>query len=235
MIDDMAESYAALERMRQELDRAQKHRTIYLVRHGSTELNDDQDCIRGWKNVPLSTKGWKEAFSLAKKLKTTNIGIIFTSDLDRAVGTANAIAGQKHVPITKTILLRPWNLGEYTGKPFKEVDDQIRRFAEELPTLAVPGGESFIDFKNRAFNGLRFALANSRGLPVVISTHHRVERLFKSTAPDQLVDLKTMFQKGEPPGGAEKVTVNLVAIAGAQPTSVYAGASVIGPDKLNGH
>lgn len=227
----MAQQYAALEQQRQDLGRNQQYRSIYLVRHASTELNDEEDCIRGWSNVPLSTKGWKESFRLAQKTKNTNIGIIFTSDFDRATGTANAIAAPLHIPVIKTELLRPWNLGVYTGKPWRQVHDQIVKAATETPTLAVPDGESFNDFRIRAFNGLRFALANSRGRPIAMVTHHRVERLFKCSSPDGEIG-SGMFEKGEPPGAAEKVTVHLAAIAGQLPASTYAGPSVIGPDTL---
>ncbi len=231
----MAQQYAALEQQRQALNNKQQYRTVYLVRHGSTELNHD-DRIRGWSNVPLSSAGWKEVFALAKKLKSSNIGIIFSSDLDRAVGTASAISAQVGgVPIIKSQLLRPWNLGSFTGQPVKEVHAEIVRLAKNAPNRAPPSGESFNQFKARAFNGVRFALANSRGKPLAIVSHHRFERLMEATAGGaKPVDFAQMFKKGDPPSNAEKISFYLPAIAGAQPTNIYAGPSVIGPDMVCG-
>ncbi len=197
-------------------------REIYLIRHGSTELNEDGR-IRGWVNVPLSDKGHKEVKSLAEKLKNTNIGVIFHSDFDRARDTAEPLAKATGAEMFSTKLLRPWNLGDYTGRSSSQVHPDIVRLAENEPDKPPKGGESFNDFLRRAKKGVRHALANSGDRPLALVTHHRVERALKAGLLSGDLDYDVMFQHGEDPAHAEKLT-----IADAE------GPSVTGPKEAKG-
>jgi broad specificity phosphatase PhoE len=52
-------------------------RAIYLIRHGATVMNRESAIgvsrARGWKNVPLSPEGRREAQWLATSLRESNI------------------------------------------------------------------------------------------------------------------------------------------------------------------
>jgi len=203
-------------------------RTIYVIRHGSTALNE-AGRSRGWSNVELSPEGREEVKRLGSKLARSNIKVIFHSDLDRATDTARAVADATGAKSYGTRLLRPWNLGDFTGRSSSEVHPKITRMAEEHPGVTLKNGESFENFKQRAFKGLHFALANSDGLPLALVTHHRVERLLQAWAAmgqprDHEIDLGVMFQHGEDPAHAEKLTLR----------DVPEGANVKGPDRADG-
>src|SRR5689334_1446566 len=64
---------------------------VYLIRHGETEWN-----LTGrWQGIldaPLSAIGHEQARKLANYLSETSIQAIYTSDLSRAVDTAQALA-----------------------------------------------------------------------------------------------------------------------------------------------
>src|ERR1043166_2636888 len=58
---------------------------FYLIRHGATPMNAGTgsiDRIRGWRNVPLSPQGHKEADKLGARLKGSGIKLLVHSDLD---------------------------------------------------------------------------------------------------------------------------------------------------------
>lgn len=64
---------------------------LIIVRHGET-IENSQGIIQGHLQGRLSEIGKKQAEKLAKRLKDENIGIIYSSDLARAVDTTKEIA-----------------------------------------------------------------------------------------------------------------------------------------------
>jgi broad specificity phosphatase PhoE len=197
--------------------------TVYIVRHGATKLNNDTDTsvdrIRGWANVPLADEGRQEARKAAAKLKSCDIDVIMSSDLDRAAETADIIGKIIGLKPELSQKLRPWNLGKFTGTVTKEALPQIAKYACDKPDTPVPEGESFHQFAARAFEGFYEAVARHPGKTVVIVTHHRDERLIeawdKEGQPnDHTIDIQTFLAKGDPPGGIKILTTTLAALKG---------------------
>lgn len=77
-------------------------KTVYFLRHGVTELN------ASWRHqylgTPLSTKGKKQAQSIAKRLKDVPIDTIIASPLARAKETARIVSETIGVPIEESEL-----------------------------------------------------------------------------------------------------------------------------------
>ncbi len=220
-----------------ELRERQTSRRVYLIRHGSTELNSE-DRIRGQCNVPLSLEGREEITRLGYLLAESNIRLLVSSDLDRAVETAQAVARPLRASVTKTASLRPWDVGKFTGRPAVEATARLVEFARDRPNTPVQGGESFNSFKLRAFGGLRIALSASEE-PLALVSHHRVERLLASwlaagCPSDLSLDLDVMFTRGEPPAHAEIIEVPLAALEDGRFPGAYAGESVQGPAQADG-
>ena len=95
---------------------------FYIVRHGQTLLNS-LDRAQGWADSPLTEAGKQMAADIGQKLKGIDFDAVYTSDMLRAVQTAELIleAGEKGgVPIEKDARLREWCLGcKSAGKPVK--------------------------------------------------------------------------------------------------------------------
>ncbi len=73
-------------------------RSILLIRHASTRLNNDDasiDRLRGHSNIPLSAQGIEQAKALAEEVASSPPDVILCSDLDRCVITAKIIAEQQ--------------------------------------------------------------------------------------------------------------------------------------------
>jgi len=177
-----------------------------IIRHGETTMNARQDRIRGWLNVPLDPNGRKQAATLGESLKNVALDGLISSDLDRAHETALIISQHTDVPVIgQTLMLRPWNVGQFTGVPSPECREELAEYAMDMPDKDIPGGESFDTFRFRALTALLVLADTFLGKTVGLVTHHRVERLIaawkENGCPDSFeVHFPTFLQKGVPPG-----------------------------------
>jgi broad specificity phosphatase PhoE len=124
---------------------------VLLMRHGPTALNSSdlgKDRIRGWSDVPLSHEGRHVARQLADRARRYRMHDLTSSDLSRAADTAHDVAKTTHLPVHLTKNLRPWDLGQLTGRSTKAVLPFIKTLVEH-PDLKAPGGESFASFMQR--------------------------------------------------------------------------------------
>lgn len=134
---------------------------FYIVRHGATDLNNvsgrSVERIRGWADVPLNADGVQEAERLAAGLvrATPKPTVVFTSDLQRAHETAKIIAQRLGgLPVYPTQALRPWNLGDLTGRSVEEVKPMLAYYiahSNEPP----PQGEPYDAFYQRWSTAVR--------------------------------------------------------------------------------
>jgi probable phosphoglycerate mutase len=198
---------------------------LILVRHGSTALNkkgpgNSAERIRGWTDVPLDKEGQREAVSLATKYAKSDVAKVYTSDLQRAVYIAQAIAKAAHVPVIETDQLRPWNLGILNGKHVHKVIGLMNQCVEN-PKIHVPEGEPFESFVMRYLPFLDKLLkeaAGSRAVdfmprPIIAVTHSRNLQLAKAwdkkgRPADYSYDVKQMldYKEETPPGGQLELT-----------------------------
>lgn len=88
---------------------------VYIVRHGETQENKDR-IIQGQRDTKLNANGEEQARMVGAALKDAKIGIAYSSDLSRAVKTAEAIL--HHHPgirLHKRVELRERGMGELEG------------------------------------------------------------------------------------------------------------------------
>jgi len=115
---------------------------IYLVRHGETAGN--AALVVQKPDIPLSRRGIDQARRLARRLTGAGIGEILSSDLARAVMTAEAVRETTGAPLRFDSLLQERNFGDVRGTPYAELDFDL--FA---PDYEPPGGESWERFEAR--------------------------------------------------------------------------------------
>ena len=190
-------------------------RTVMLIRHGATDLNDKDvsvDRVRGWKDVPLSAGGKKEAERLGEKLMDDPPDVILTSDLKRAAETADIISMITGVPIGEKVkMFRPWDVGKWAGVKTEDALPVLADYAENKPNEPIDGGEPFTKFRDRFLAGMMAALNKYDGT-IAIVTHHRNERLLRAWENAGFpsngdIDIKTFNKEGEHTGAVIEVDV----------------------------
>lgn len=176
--------------------------SLIIARHGETAFNEsamgDDQRIRGWRDLPLTAQGRKDAEELADKVSGMPIEEILSSDLIRAEDTAKMVAEQFGLPVVVTMKLRPWNLGLMTGKPVKEVTETMDKFVTN-ENIKVPSGESFRDFLERLlpFVARMAHKAHTDNKTILLCTHTRCLQACKAwidagAGPDLKIDRATM-------------------------------------------
>ncbi len=102
------------------LDKTEKQK-IYLIRHAKPELPHNGKLYYGSTDYPLSKEGMLKARELSDALKDVEAGAVFSSDLKRAIDTAEISLSGRLCDIKQIKGLREIHLGEWEGKSFDEV------------------------------------------------------------------------------------------------------------------
>jgi probable phosphoglycerate mutase len=123
---------------------------IYLIRHGR------QNCKLYNVDVPLAAEGTLQARLLGQRLKKYNINVVYSSDLIRAVETADIVNEYLEKPRVIDKRLRETNFGGFTGLSDDELKDSYKDFLKRRVTMTVDepypdGGENCQMVYERAF------------------------------------------------------------------------------------
>lgn len=137
--------------------------TLLFIRHGETALNAAR--VLQPAATPLSTRGLAQAQAVAERLAAQRLAGVLSSDLPRALQTAQAIAAaQGGLAVQTTPLLQERNFGDLRGLPYDSLPlDPIAADA------APPGGESMADFLARVQQAFEQALALQQALGGVLA------------------------------------------------------------------
>lgn len=144
---------------------------IFVIRHGETASNAAR--IVQTPETPLSPRGLDQAARLARRLAREGVARILSSDLRRAVMTAEAVAEAAEATLQLDPLLQERNFGHVRGTPYADLT--VNLFA---PGYSPPGGESWEDFDVRvdaAWDRVRASAAGTVGNLAVV-THGLVCR-----------------------------------------------------------
>ncbi len=119
--------------------------TIYLVRHGKTMLNTAER-TQGWSDAVLTPAGEQIVKQTGAGLMNVDFDAAYSSDLGRAVQTAELILGENlvsdDVEVTKDERLREVNFGTFEGATTLEMLQGCAEFAgiplEEYAKVPFP-------------------------------------------------------------------------------------------------
>jgi alpha-ribazole phosphatase len=125
---------------------------ILLVRHGITESNRARK-LTGQCDVDLSADGYRQVEQLRDRLLGEKIDSVYSSDLRRAVATAEVISSGHELNIIRCPELREINYGKAEGLTFEEIGRLYPDVAELVKNFSLqlefPEGESFEGFAAR--------------------------------------------------------------------------------------
>ncbi|HSM24624.1 MAG TPA: histidine phosphatase family protein [Anaerolineaceae bacterium] len=148
--------------------------TIYFIRHGETDWNLQQR-YQGQKDIPLNTTGTNQAQKIASSLVGKKFSALYSSDLSRAVQTAQEIEKIVNLPITTNPSLREINQGEWEGQYIKDVltaqGDVVRSIYMNPYTSRKPGGESIGEVAERMYTFLDQLVEKHNQETIIVVSH----------------------------------------------------------------
>lgn len=147
---------------------------LYLIRHGETDYNR-QERIQGQSDIALNERGREQARAIAERLSGEAIDIIYTSDLSRAIETAEIITDRTGAEIVAEPALRETNYGEWEGKTRHELLQLYPREVEfhrrDAFNYAPPSGEPRKELMERVVECLEDVVRKEKGKRVAVVTH----------------------------------------------------------------
>ncbi len=126
---------------------------IIAIRHGETAWNVDAR-IQGHLDIPLNDTGLWQAQRAGAALADEQFDAIYSSDLQRALTTAQAVSATTGCAVQPDAGLRERCFGSFEGRTFKEIEaelpEQALRWRKRDPDF-VPdgGGESLAMLRSR--------------------------------------------------------------------------------------
>jgi broad specificity phosphatase PhoE len=149
-------------------------RLVYIIRHGATDWNQ-AGRIQGHLDPPLNTIGRTQAHLVGQRLAQFGATALYSSDLQRAYQTAQAIAQATGLDIVQKFDLREIHFGAWQGltvQQIRERDPDVYAARRANPYDVTPaGGETWRQFYNRAIQVLHEILATTQDQRLILVTH----------------------------------------------------------------
>ena len=147
---------------------------LFLIRHGQSAGNA-AGRFGGHSPTPLSDLGFEQARLTAQALARENLTVIYSSDLLRAVQTAEPLSKLTGIPIITKSEFRERNVGVLEGLTF---DESKQEFPNDYYALVnrnihhvITEGESYSNLLDRIKGELRNIVRKHRGERIAIYTH----------------------------------------------------------------
>lgn len=125
--------------------------TVYLIRHGA-HAHLGHTLSGRQPNLPLTEVGRAQAAPLGERLAGERLTAIYSSPVERARETADAIGAACGLPVTKVAALDEIDFGEWTGRAFADLDADPAwaKWNVSRATARAPGGETMDQALDRA-------------------------------------------------------------------------------------
>ena len=147
---------------------------VLLIRHGQSRGNAERR-FGGHTPTPLSARGRNQAQATALTLKSEGVTAIYSSDLLRAVETAQPLAKLTGLAVNTTSAFRERDVGVMEGLTF---EDAAQQHPEQYAALlrrdfeyVLSGGESYRQLLDRARQKLDEIIAENHGGRIAVFSH----------------------------------------------------------------
>ena len=154
---------------------------ILLIRHGQTAWNMMKR-LQGHSDIPLNENGEMQALALGQTLRQEKLDAIFSSDMQRALKTAEAIAKWHQLPVIADAGFRERCYGAFEGMLPEEIKAQYPEshaaWHAADPDHVFPPGERIAEsprkFHERTIAAIRLLAERHPGRRIVLVAHFGV-------------------------------------------------------------
>lgn len=148
---------------------------IIAIRHGETAWNA-LGRIQGHTDIGLNDNGHAQAQQVAQALSGEALDAIYSSDLQRAWQTAQAIAAVTAAPLHAEPGLRERCFGSFEGSSFAQIAQQQPQAAElwrkrDVQFAPPDGGESLLQLQERIAAAVQRVAAAHIGEHIALVAH----------------------------------------------------------------
>jgi broad specificity phosphatase PhoE len=162
----------------------------------SISVDNERGIATGWLDGRLSERGRELARELGERRRAAGVAAVFTSDLGRAVETAELAFAGSGIPVHRDARLRECDYGDWNGMPVALPEAEWARRIDR----PFPDGESYRDAVDRVRAFLDDLVSTHDGDRVVVighsATRWALDHLLNGAALEDLVDAPFAWQEG---------------------------------------
>lgn len=127
---------------------------IFLVRHGET-VDNARQIMQGQTQGELNARGREQALQVAGRLAAEHLDAVVSSDLRRAIQTAEIIARPHGLTVSTTPLLRERDWGSFTGRFIPDLRGEVWPDDIESEEELLMRARSFLIYMTATYPGCR--------------------------------------------------------------------------------
>ncbi len=161
----------------------------------STSVDNERGIATGWLPGELSELGREQALLLGQRRRNDGIELVVTSDLRRAVETAELAFARSTIPVRHDHRLRECNYGDWNGMPRARLEAERPRRID----VPFPGGESWREAVQRHAGFLDELAAEGKQRVLLIghvATRWSLDHLLNGVALEQLAAEEFAWRQG---------------------------------------
>ena len=162
----------------------------------ATSTDNEAGVATGWGQGRLSDAGRRQARELGDRRRHDGIAAVFTSDLYRAVETAEIAFAGSDIPVHQDRRLRECDYGAMNGMPVSRLAAQRLRHVDE----PFPGGQSYRQVLDQTSDLLRELAIGWDGRRLLLISHSAnrwaLDCLLGSAILEDLVTLPFGWREG---------------------------------------
>ena len=174
---------------------------IVAIRHGETAWNASTR-IQGHTDIPLNDHGQRQAQLLGQALSQADpMDAIYSSDLQRALATAQALALHTGARLLTHVGLRERAFGDFEGRSFAQIEQEMPEQAQlwrtRVPDWIPPGGgESLLAMQQRVLHTLHELAQQHLGQHIALVAHGGVLDILYRAATQQSLQAPRSWTMG---------------------------------------
>ena len=149
--------------------------TVYVIRHGESVGNLHRICL-GHTDLDLTELGLKQAQKTADALIDVDFAAIYSSDLQRAVHTAEPHAAKRGVNICTSPDFRELYFGNWENASVLMLKEKFHEqfmigWRQNFGTFTAPEGESVVAMADRMVDGIKKIAQKHSGKNILLTSH----------------------------------------------------------------
>ena len=145
---------------------------LFCVRHGQTDWNV-KGKFQGRTDIPLNSKGLRQAHSVAEMLSGLSLDSVWSSELSRSRQTAEKIASFHDLEVNISEGITEISHGKWEGLVAYQIEQKwpgmLEKWHLDPHMVTMPDGENLLDVQKRAVNTISEIISSEHENIAIVS------------------------------------------------------------------